>query len=314
MIAFALFDPRRGLTRRKPVADGPEDELYRIYSTEYDIELSGGELVAALPAASLDRSRGHLECNPAVWKAWIGHTTALLDENDDLLEELLPGLRTAMARLDPADVAVVLLIDQSGSMKGEPVARAAALADLFARLCAALGVRNEVLGFSTAGWWGGHVYQAWKRAGRPERPGRLCALMHVIYKSAEEPRLSETARSAIVHPDVLRENVDGEAVLWAADRLAALPVRHRLLLVLSDGAPVDDATLQNNGPSILHWHIQKVVREVQASGLIVGGLGINHRVEAYYPRSEAVTALDALPLAMGRVLARMLRDAADTAP
>lgn len=311
LVAFALFDPRRGIARRRPVPDGPGDEPYRIYTADYDLELRGAEVVAALPDASPDRKRGHLHNNPATWKAWIGHTNALLDRNDDLLEELLPTLRAAMAGLDPAELAVALLIDQSGSMKGEPVARAAATADLFARLFAELGVHNEVLGFSTAGWRGGHACEAWKRAGRPERPGRLCALLHVVYKSAEEAALTPAARAAIVHPDVLRENVDGEAVLWARDRLAAMPARHRLLLVLSDGAPVDDATLMANGPSILTRHIRKVVPEVEGEGVIVGAVGISYRVEGFYSRSEAVTALDRLPEAMARVLGRMLATATE---
>ena len=310
LVAFALFDPRRGLARSRPVPDGPADEPYRIYTADYDLELRGDELVAALPEASLDRKRGHLHGNPATWKAWVGHTNALLEQHDDLLEDYVPALRAQMEGLDPADVAAALLIDQSGSMKGEPVARAAAAADLFARLFADLGVRNEVLGFSTAGWRGGHVYEAWKRAGRPERPGRLCALLHVVYKSVEEPALTPAARAAIVHPDVLRENVDGEAVLWARDRLAAMPARHRLLLVLSDGAPVDDATLIENGPSILTRHILKVVPEVEEEGVIVGAVGISYRVEGFYSRSEAVTELDRLPEAMARVLGRMLAAAA----
>lgn len=295
--------------RRPAVPDGPEDEPYRIYTTDHDLELSGVEVVDALPEASRDREKGHLKRDPVAWKAEIARTNELLKRNDRLLHELQPGLRAAMAGLDPADVAVALLIDQSGSMRGEPVANAAATADLFARSFSALGVRNEVLGFSTAGWHGGHAFEAWKNGGRPPRPGRLCALLHVIYKSAEEPGLTEAARDAITYPGLLRENVDGEAVLWAQRRLAALPARHRLMLVLSDGAPVDDATLTHNGPSILHRHIQKVVRDVEAEGLIVGGVGINYGVHLYYPRSEAITALDDLPGATVRVLERLLREA-----
>jgi cobaltochelatase CobT len=303
LVAFAF----RGSLRRKPrVADGPEDEPYRVYTRDFDLELRGADVVAALPEASPDRERSHLHGNPSTWKASIVRTNALLKRNDDVLWAQLPGLRDTMRGLDPGDVAIALLIDQSGSMKGEPIVHAAAAADLFARLLAEVGIRNEVLGFSTAGWRGGRAYEAWKRAGRPERPGRLCALMHVVYKSVEEPALSEAAREAVVHPDLLRENVDGEAVLWARDRLAAMPARHRLLLVLSDGAPVDDATLEYNGPSILGRHIVKVLAEVEAEGLIIGGVGLNHRVDRYYPRSEAVTALDRLPEAMVRVLERML--------
>jgi len=310
LIAFALFGPRPR-DRSTAVPDGPEDEPYRIYTTEFDLEFSGAEVVDALPEASLDRERGHLQGNPSTWKAWIGRTDDLVKRNGPLFDELMPDLRASMAGLDSADVAVALLIDQSGSMKGEPVARAAATADLFARLLTALGVRSEVLGFSTAGWKGGRVREAWLRAGRPPRPGRLCALMHVVYKAADEPALTEVARRAIVHPDLLRENIDGEAVLWARSRLANLPVRHRLILVLSDGAPVDDSTLMENGGSLLCRHIVKVVREAEADGVIIGGVGINYRVDLYYPLSEAATDLDDLPGAMATALERMLRTAAE---
>lgn len=311
LIAFAWVF-RTG--RAEAVPDGPEDEPYRIYTTDHDLELHGAEVVDALPDASLDRKRGHLHRNPSTWTAWIGRTDELRKQSEHLPDALLPALRAAMAGLDPSEIAVTLLIDQSGSMKGEPIAQAAAAADLFVRLLGSLGVRSEVLGFSTAGWRGGRPREAWKRAGRPARPGRLCALTHVIYKDVSEPEMADAARRAIVHPDLLRENVDGEAVLWARDRLANLPVQHRLLLVLSDGAPVDDSTLQHNEPSILSRHIVKVVREVEEGGLIVGGLGINYRVENYYPLSEAVTDLDLLPEAMARVLARMLMAASERNP
>jgi cobaltochelatase CobT len=221
----------------------------------------------------------------------------------------LADLRTAVRTINPQDLVIALLIDQSGSMKGSPIAFAGVAATLLADLVDRLGARTEILGFSTAGWRGGNARARWLENGRPARPGRLCALMHVIYKSADESTLGAEARRVMVHPDLLRENVDGEALLWARDRLIARPERHKLLIVVSDGAPVDDSTLQANGPSILHRHIMKVVHDVEAEGLIVGGVGINHRVEAYYFRSVAVTELGQLPDAMVRVLEQMLRDA-----
>jgi cobaltochelatase CobT len=310
LIAYALYGPRPG--RIGQAADGPDDESYRVYTHAFDLELDAGEVAEALPGASLDQANGHLLSDPKLWNSLVERTDALLAANDGLVADRLPALRAAAGGLDPGEIAIALLIDQSGSMKGEPIAHAAAAADLFARLASGLGARSEVLGFSTAGWRGGHARAAWKRAGRPKRPGRLCALMHVVYKPADAPALGEAPRRLIVHPDLLRENVDGEAVLWAQRRLDAFPERHKLLLVLSDGAPVDDATLHANGPSILHRHIIKVVREAEATkGLTIGAVGINHRVEAYYPLSESVTALDDLPAATVRVLERMLAAAVE---
>lgn len=304
---------RRGRAGDGGVPDGPEDEPYRVYTRAYDLELNAGEAVDALPDASLDRPRGYQQCDRNIWDRWAARTEILVADQDDLAAQRLPALRTAAAGLDPNDIAVALLIDQSGSMKGEPIAHAAATADILARLIAGLGAHSEILGFSTAGWQGGRAYEAWKFGGRPKRPGRLCALMHVVYKSAAEPALADDARRAIVHPDLLRENVDGEALLWAAGRLTALPARHKLLLVLSDGAPVDDATLMHNGLSFLHRHLIQAVRDVDAGGTIVGALGINHPVEIYYPLSDTVTALDAMPAAAAALLERMLVAAAERA-
>jgi cobaltochelatase CobT len=307
LIAFALFF-RHG--RATPVADGPPDEPYRIYTGAFDVELHAAEVIDALPDASLDRARGHVERDPAIWAGLAARTDALVNADGRHVAAFLPGLRDAAAGLDPDEVVVALLIDQSGSMKGAPIVHAAAAADLFTRLLAGLGIRSEVLGFSTAGWRGGYPYQDWKRNGQPKRPGRLCALMHVIYKSAEEPALTPAARKAIVHPDLLRENVDGEALLWAQRRLALLPARHKLLLMLSDGAPVDDATLQHNGPSTLRRHLIKVVHEALAGGLTLGAVGISHRIVTFYPISETIIELAQLPDATVRVLERMLAAAA----
>jgi cobaltochelatase CobT len=309
-VFLGVRGPRRRATR---VPDGRADEPYRIFTRDYDLELKAVDIAEALPGITRDWGNTHLQATPAAWALATDRTRAIVAAHSEFVADQLPKLRIAMGALDPAQVAIALLVDQSGSMRGEPIANVAAVTDLLTRLIGGLGARSEVLGFSTAGWRGGRAFQHWKESGRPKRPGRLCALQHIVYKSAEETVLSQDARDAMVCPDLLRENVDGEAVLWAQSRLDELPVQHRLLLVISDGAPVDDATLSFNGPSILSRHIRKVVPELEAAGLIIGGLGINYRVEAFYPRSEAATELDDLPEAAIRVLERMLGDAAATA-
>lgn len=309
LVVLGVRGPRR---RPTPVPDGPADEPYRVFTHNYDLELKAADIAAALPGITRDWGNTHLQTTPAAWTLATDRTAAIVAAHPEFVADHLPRLRIAMGKLDPPQVAIALLVDQSGSMKGEPIANVAAVTDLLIQLMSGLGVHSEVLGFSTAGWRGGRAFKKWQESGRPRRPGRLCALQHIVYKSSGDATLSREARDALVCPDLLRENVDGEAVLWAQSRLDGLPVQRRLLLVISDGAPVDDATLVFNGPSVLSRHIRKVVPEVEAAGLIIGGLGINYRVEAFYPRSEAATELDDLPEAAIRVLERMLRDAAAT--
>jgi len=311
--AWLVIRGVRGPRPKTCVPDGPPDEPYRVYTHEYDLELKAADIAGALPGITRDWGNTHLQATSAAWTLATDRTAAVLAAHPEFVADHLPRLRNAMGALDPAQVAIALLVDQSGSMKGEPIANVAAVSDLLTQLIGGLGARSEVLGFSTAGWRGGLAFQKWNESGRPGRPGRLCVLQHIVYKSAADPMLSQEARDAMVCPDLLRENIDGEAVLWAQSRLEELPVQHRLLLVISDGAPVDDATLIFNGPSILSRHIRIVVPKVEAAGLIIGGLGINYRVEAYYPRSEAATELDDLPGAAIRILERMLKDASKAA-
>jgi len=168
------------------------------------------------------------------------------------------------------------------------------------------GAKVEILGFSTAGWHGGFSYQAWQQAGRPKRPGRLCALRHVIYKSADEA-LTEIGRRTLVHPDLLRENVDGEAMLWAAGRLETRPEPIRLLIMVSDGAPVDDATLLHNGPDYLRRHLSACIDALQrGDDLLLGAVGVRYRVEEFYALSTAGVELSALPTAFLDLLEKMI--------
>ena len=307
LIAFLIWLSVRA-TRSRNVPDGPSDESYRVYSRDYDLILPADQVEARLPESSPDVDRGHVS-NPAEWTRAIADAEAQLEERRFSLdsEVALARLGKASAGLEPRDVVVALLIDQSGSMKGPSMAAATALAALLSELIERFGGSSEILGFTTAGWRGGYPRLAWLKARSPKRPGRLCALMHVIYKTADEACLGVEAREVMVHPDLLRENVDGEAILWARERLMARPEPHKLLIVISDGAPVDDSTLQANGPSFLYRHFMQVVREVEADEQIrIGGVGINHDVEACYWLAETALTPDDVLAATIRLLESMM--------
>lgn len=272
-----LFKPRN-----REVADGPADEPYRVFTRAYDLELPGACIPERLPKSSPDKL------------AWRDYNGDGWREVQDLAQCLAEGqasiddaIRAALGS-DAAEFAVTLLIDQSGSMKGVPIAAVANATRTFEACLSRAGARTEVLGFSTAGWHGGFAREAWLRGGRPERPGRLCALLHIIYKSADEPVWCPQSQQAMLHPDLLRENVDGEALDWAVARLSSAPTRYKLLVMLSDGAPVDDSTLKENGPSYLEWHLCRSIARVEGGNdVILGALGIGYEVDRYYRHSRS---------------------------
>jgi cobaltochelatase CobT len=310
IVALLLFlGLRRQRAAATPVADGPEDEIYKAYTREFDLVVPANQVLDMLDTASPDGAKGWLYRDTSDWRPL--QVESLLARSRAALaagrEELIAALRGAAAGADPSDIVVTMLVDQSGSMKDDRIISVAVATTLIAELVHDLGARSEVLGFSTAGWRGGHARLKWLQEGRPERPGRLAALMHIVYKSAEDPSLDEEARRVMVHPDLLRENIDGEAIEWARARLAALPGQRKILIVISDGAPVDDSTLLQNELRYLYRHLTKVLAEIEEAGdLTIGGLGINHRVDAFYPLSETVDALEDLPEAGYRLLGKLI--------
>lgn len=314
LLALLVFTWRAVRKRKfspQPVVDGPPDEPYRAYTRAYDCELAAGDVHALLPEASPDGRHGWYQRDHALWLPCVPRVERLLADQAErgLWNDTLSSIRIAFERADlPAgDVVLSLLIDQSGSMKGARIAWAAVLATQLSKLAAEIGFKLEILGFSTAGWHGGHPRSAWIKAGRPPRPGRLCALMHVVYKSADDPKLGEAARNVMLDPALLRENVDGEALLWAHSRLSARPERKRLLIVVSDGAPVDDSTLLDNGPSYLYRHLMEVLAELAADGtLTIGGIGIGHDVGAFYSMSASVHGPDELAPVIADLLPTMI--------
>ena len=195
------------------------------------------------------------------------------------------------------DTIVTVLIDNSGSMRGRPIAIAAICADILARTLERCGVGTEILGFTTRGWKGGQSREAWLADGRPGNPGRLNDLRHVIYKRADEPyRHARRHLGLMMREGLLKENIDGEALLWAHQRLLSRPEERRILMVISDGAPVDDSTASANGGNYLENHLRQVIEWIETRSTVeLIAIGIGHDVTRYYRR--AVTIMDAEQLA-----------------
>ena len=191
------------------------------------------------------------------------------------------------------DTVVGLLIDNSGSMRGRPIAIAAICADIMTRTLERVGVASEVLGFTTRAWKGGQSRELWLADGRPPSPGRLNDLRHIVYKRADEPyRHAKRSLGLMMREGLLKENIDGEALLWAHNRLIARPEERRILMVISDGAPVDDSTASANGGAYLERHLRQVIEWIERRSTVeLVAIGIGHDVTRYY--SRAVTIMDA---------------------
>nr|WP_238322614.1 hypothetical protein [Kordiimonas gwangyangensis] len=191
------------------------------------------------------------------------------------------------------DTVVTLLLDNSGSMRGRPISIAAISADILARTLERCGVKVEILGFTTKAWKGGQSREKWLQAGRPKAPGRLNDLRHIIYKTADAPwRRSRRNLGLMMREGLLKENIDGEALMWAHNRLMGRAEERRILMVISDGAPVDDSTLSVNSGVYLENHLRQVIGWIEdRSPVELIAIGIGHDVTRYYKR--AVTILDA---------------------
>lgn len=192
---------------------------------------------------------------------------------------------------------VTFLIDHSGSMRGEKIMAAAATCDIAVRALQMLGVAVEVLGFTTLTWQGGQSRQKWIAQGKPSNPGRLCDLLHIIYREADDPRAGVPDLEAVCRRNLLKENIDGEAVEWALARLTKNPRPRKYLVVLSDGAPVDDSTIVANGhdEGFLPWHLECVLNEAKQLGEIsILSIGLGYRPSQAYPRIREVGPAEGL--------------------
>jgi cobaltochelatase CobT len=227
----------------------------------------------------------------------------LFDLDDGLLDTARlsrvvanPGTPLSFKRerdTDFRDTVVTLLLDNSGSMRGRPITIAALSADILARTLERCGVKVEILGFTTRAWKGGRAREAWVQAGKPINPGRLNELRHIVYKPADAPwRRARKALGLMLREGILKENIDGEALVWAHDRLMGRPEQRRILMVISDGAPVDDASLSVNNGNYLETHLRAVIDWIETrSAVELVAIGIGHDVTRYYKR--AVTIVDA---------------------
>jgi cobaltochelatase CobT len=242
----------------------------------------------------------------------------------DLEEGLLDVARLTRVIVDPTaplsfkqeqdtefrDTVVSLLIDNSGSMRGRPIMVAAVCADILARTLERCGVKVEILGFTTRAWKGGASRDDWLKAGKPPSPGRLNDLRHIVYKSADSPwRRARKNLGLMMREGLLKENIDGEALLWAHARLVGRPEQRRILMVISDGAPVDDSTLSVNSGHYLERHLRRVISEIEArSPVELIAIGIGHDVTRYYRRAVTIVDVEQLGGAMTEQLAALFEE------
>src|SRR5690349_20480991 len=230
-------------------------------------------------------------------RAWeFGLDEGLLDAgrlSRVVANPILPLAYKRERETDFRDTVVTLLIDNSGSMRGRPITVAAMSADILARTLERCAVKVEILGFTTRAWKGGQSRERWLTAGKPPQPGRLNDLRHIVYKSADAPwRRARKSLGLMLREGLLKENIDGEALLWAHNRLLGRPEQRRILMVISDGAPVDDSTLSVNPGNYLERHLRDVIGWIERTSPVeLIAIGIGHDVTRYYRR--AVTIVDA---------------------
>ena len=302
----------------RPWSDLPPQFEYRPYTTQFDEVIAATELC---DAEELDRLRAYLDqqlvhLQGAVTKLANRLQRRLMAQQNrswdfDQDEGLLDAARLARVVVNPMqslsykierdtefrDTVVTLLIDNSGSMRGRPISIAAISADIMARTLERVGVKTEILGFTTRAWKGGQAREKWLAEGRPAQPGRLNDVRHIVYKQADEPwRRAKRSLGLMMREGLLKENIDGEALLWAHQRMIGRPEERKILMVISDGAPVDDSTLSVNSGSYLERHLRQVIGWIEArSPVELVAIGIGHDVTRYY--SRAVTIMDAEQLA-----------------
>ncbi|ACI91220.1 cobaltochelatase, CobT subunit [Afipia carboxidovorans OM5] len=214
------------------------------------------------------------------------------------------------------DTVVTLLLDNSGSMRGRPITVAATCADILARTLERCGVKVEILGFTTRAWKGGQSREAWLAAGKPANPGRLNDLRHIVYKSADAPwRRARKNLGLMMREGLLKENIDGEALDWAHKRLLARPEQRKILMMISDGAPVDDSTLSVNSGNYLERHLRWIIEEIETrSPVELIAIGIGHDVTRYYKRAVTIVDAEELGGAITEKLAELFSETHGTAP
>jgi cobaltochelatase CobT len=315
---------------RPKVRNEPDDPNanYRVFTRAFDEVKSAEDLC---PPEELARLRNYLDQQLKPLQSVVGRLANRLQRkllakqnrawSFDLEEGVLDTARLTRVIVDPMsalsfkqeedmpfkDTVVTLLLDNSGSMRGRPIMVAALCADILARTLERCGVKVEILGFTTIAWKGGASKDAWLKADRPPQPGRLNDLRHVVYKAADAPwRRARRNLGLMMREGLLKENIDGEALLWAHDRLVGRSEQRRILMVISDGAPVDDSTLSANPGNYLERHLRAVIHWIETrSPVELIAIGIGHDVTRYYRRAVTITDAEQLGGAMTEKLAEL---------
>ncbi|GAA6199476.1 cobaltochelatase subunit CobT [Aquicoccus sp. SU-CL01552] len=311
-----------------PPAPSEADPDYRVFLDQHDEEIAAEDLAEPV---ELERLRAYLDQQLDPLKGAVGRLANKLQRRlqaqqnrsweFDLEEGTLDAGRLARVVANPTtplsfkrekdtefrDTVVTLLLDNSGSMRGRPISIAAICADVLARTLERCQVKVEILGFTTRAWKGGQAREAWLNDGRPQQPGRLNDLRHIIYKSADAPwRRVRDNLGLMMKEGLLKENIDGEALEWAHRRMVARREQRKILMVISDGAPVDDSTLSVNPANYLEKHLRDVIAMVEKRKMVeLLAIGIGHDVTRYYDRAVTITDVDQLAGAMTEQLAAL---------
>ncbi|MDP9136979.1 MAG: cobaltochelatase subunit CobT, partial [Pseudomonadota bacterium] len=308
-----------------------KDDFYRVHTNQFDETVAAEELC---DSDELTRLRNYLDKQLTSLQGVVARLANRLQRRlmaqqnrsweFDLEEGMLDAARLSRVLTDPLhplsfkvekdmrfrDTVVTLLLDNSGSMRGRPITVAATCADILARTLERCAVKVEILGFTTRAWKGGQSREKWLAAGKPVSPGRLNDLRHIIYKSAETPwRRSRRNLGLMMREGLLKENIDGEALIWAHNRLLSRPEQRRILMVISDGAPVDDSTLSVNSGNYLERHLRQVISDIETrSPVELIAIGIGHDVTRYYRRAVTIVDAEELGGAMTEKLAELFEE------
>ena len=312
-----------------PISDA--DPTYTVYTGEFDEEIAAHDLAEP---EELERLRAYLDQQLDPLKGAVSRLANKLQRRlqaqqnrtwqFDLDEGTLDAGRLARIVANPTvplaykqekdmefrDTVVTLLLDNSGSMRGRPISIAAICADVLARTLERCNVKVEILGFTTRAWKGGEAREKWLQDGRPQLPGRLNDLRHIIYKSADAPwRRARPNLGLMMKEGLLKENIDGEALEWAYRRMMVRKEARRILMVISDGAPVDDSTLSVNPANFLEKHLRDVISMIERRKQVeLLAIGIGHDVTRYYDRAVTITDVDQLAGAMTEQLAALFEN------
>jgi cobaltochelatase CobT len=313
--------------------NAPRGPDYKPFTPRFDETVGAEDLC---DPEELDRLRGYLDKQLAHLQGVVSRLANRLQRRlmaqqnrsweFDLEEGVLDPARLSRVIVDPLhplsfkwekdanfrDTVVTLLLDNSGSMRGRPITVAATCADILARTLERCGVKVEILGFTTRAWKGGQSREAWLAAGKPPNPGRLNDLRHIIYKSADAPwRRARKNLGLMMREGLLKENIDGEALDWAHKRLLGRSEQRKILMMISDGAPVDDSTLSVNPGNYLERHLRWVIEEIeQRSPVELIAIGIGHDVTRYYRRAVTIVDAEELGGAMTEKLAELFDEKA----